>query len=71
MIMGVAAGGDYNSENRWHQFAWIKYKVSTDKVLQIEPKPDLKKREGKSPDFCEGAMLTFSVPPPEPTSMWL
>src|SRR5438105_2388940 len=49
-----------DKDNRWHQFTWIKYKVSTDKVLQIEPKPELKKREGKSPDFAEGMMLTFS-----------
>jgi hypothetical protein len=58
-------------DNRWHQFTWIKYKISTDKVLQIESKDDLKKREGKSPDFCEAAMLTFSVGEPEPNFQWL
>lgn len=58
-------------DNRWHQFTWIKYKVSTDKVLQIEPKDDLKKREGKSPDFAESLMLSFSWPGPEPGMRWL
>jgi hypothetical protein len=60
-----------DKDNRWHQFTWIKYKVSTDKVLQIEPKDDLKKRMGKSPDFAEGWMLCFSVPEPEPMMRWL
>ena len=41
-------------------------KVSTDKVLQIEPKEDLKEQRGKSPDFFEGWMLTFSVGKPQP-----
>lgn len=30
----------------------MKYKGSTDKVLQIEPKEDLNKRAGKSPNFA-------------------
>ncbi len=44
-------------DDRWQQAAWIKYKVSTDKVLQIEPKEDLKERTGKSPDFYEAFSL--------------
>jgi hypothetical protein len=35
-------------------------------VLQIEPKQDLKKRTGKSPDFAEAFMLTFTPRAPEP-----
>jgi hypothetical protein len=27
--------------------------------VKIEPKEDLKKRSGKSPDFAEALMLTF------------
>lgn len=50
----------------WYQLTWIKYKVSSDKVLQIEPKEDLKKREGKSPDFAEAIMLTFADPVAQP-----
>jgi phage I-like protein len=39
-------------------FPWIKYKVSSDKVIQIEPKQQLKARTGKSPDVAEALMLT-------------
>jgi hypothetical protein len=55
-----------DKEGRWHQLAWIKYKTSTDKVLQIEPKDDLKKRTGKSPDWAESFMLTFADAEPQP-----
>jgi hypothetical protein len=34
-------------------------------VLQIEPKQDLKKRTGKSPDYAEAFMLTFTPQPPQ------
>ena len=61
----------HDKDNRWHQMTWIKYKVSTDKVLQIEPKEDLKKRTSKSPDFAEAFMLTFSVADPTPNLTWL
>ncbi len=62
----IKAGGKILKRNEWHQLAWIKYKVSTDKVLQIESKQDLKQRTGKSPDFAEAFMLTFSAPKPQP-----
>lgn len=62
----VKNGGKLVKDERWQQLAWIKYKVSTDKVLQIEPKDDLKERENKSPDFFEGFMLTFSIGKPQP-----
>ncbi len=48
------------ASEHWQQVAWIKYKESTDKVLKIEPKEDLKKRVGRSPDFAEAFMLTFA-----------
>jgi hypothetical protein len=53
---------DINDINVWYQLTCIKYKVASDKVLQIEPKGDLTKRTGKSPDFAESAMLTFVDP---------
>ena len=31
--------------------------------MKIEPKIDLKKSTGKSPDFAEAIMLTFYEPP--------
>ncbi|HWY79519.1 MAG TPA: hypothetical protein VNW29_04115 [Candidatus Sulfotelmatobacter sp.] len=62
----VKAGGKILKRNEWQQLTWIKYKVSTDKVLQIEPKQELKQRNGKSPDFAEAFMLTFSAPKPQP-----
>ena len=64
-------GGQLVKADGFQQLAWIKYKTSTDKVLQIEPKLDMKKRTGKSPDFAEALMLTFTPPPPEPSVSWI
>jgi hypothetical protein len=63
--MWVLGGGKLLRDDRFYQLSQIKYKVSTDKVLQIEPKEDLKSRTGKSPDFAEAFMLTFTAPPPK------
>jgi len=46
-------------DQRWDQLTWIKYKVDSDSKVKTEPKADLKKRTGKSPDFAEALMLTF------------
>lgn len=67
----IKTGGKLLKRSEWQQLTWIKYKVSTDKVLQIEPKEDLKQRTGKSPDFAESLMLTFSTPAPEPNIRFL
>ncbi len=67
----VKLGGKLLHHDNFRQLAWIKYKVTTDKVLQIEPKIHLKQRTGKSPDFAEAFMLTFVPPPPEPSVMWI
>ena len=63
----LLAGGKLVRHEKFRQLAQIKYKTSTDKVLQIEPKEDLKKRTGKSPDYAEALMLTHVQPPPEPS----
>lgn len=42
----------------WMQLPQIKYKVSSDEVMQIEPKLALKQRTGRSPDVAEALMLT-------------
>ncbi len=62
----VKAGGKLKRDERFKQLAWIRYKINSDKVLKIEPKEELKKRTGKSPDFAEGLMLTFAPKKPEP-----
>lgn len=62
----LSAGGKIVKEEGFKQLTWIKYKVNTDKVLQIEPKDELKRRFGKSPDFAEALMLTFVPHPPVP-----
>ena len=51
-----------NYQSVWNQLTWIKYKVNSDKQMKIEPKIDLKKRTGNSPDFAEALMLTFYTP---------
>ena len=60
MVVWLKGGGKLLKDDRWQQASWIKYKVSTDKVLQIEPKEDLKERTGKSPDFWDAFCLCFS-----------
>ena len=67
----VKQGGKLLKDDNLRQLAWIKYKVNTDKVLQIEPKIDLKHRTGRSPDFAEAFMLTFIPPPPVPSVLWI
>jgi hypothetical protein len=71
LSMWVKAGGKLAKEEKFKQLVEIKYKISTDKVLQIEPKDELKKRTGKSPDFAEALMLTFTVETPQPNIQWL
>ncbi len=51
-----------NEMPEWAQLTWIRYKVSSDKQVKIEPKEELKKRTHKSPDFAESLMLTFKEP---------
>jgi hypothetical protein len=44
------------------QLPWIRYKVSSDKVIQTETEQQLKARTGKSPDVAEALMLTHCTP---------
>lgn len=67
----VKQGGKLQRDDSFRQLTWIKYRVNTDKVLQIESKDDLKQRTGKSPDFAEAFMLTFVPPIPEPSIRWI
>jgi hypothetical protein len=60
MAEWIKNGGSLKPHEKWEQLTWIKYKVSSDKQIQIEPKEELKKRTGKSPDFAEALMLTFT-----------
>ena len=56
---------DYKHNHRsvWEQLLWLKYKINSDKQIQMEPKEDLKKRSGKSPDFADSLALTFHSKP--------
>ena len=67
----IKHGGKLLRSKEWVQLTWIKYKINSDKVVQIEPKADLKKRTGKSPDFAEALMLTFTTKKPEGNVRWL
>jgi len=67
----IIAGGNLLKSDDWHQLNWIKYKVNTDKVLQIEPKDEMKKRTGKSPDFADALSLTFAPQKPQPRIRFL
>lgn len=56
----IKGGGKLLRNPNWYQLCEIKYKINSDKTLQIEPKEDMKKRTGKSPDHAESLMLTFA-----------
>lgn len=58
--------GKLKKHDGWLQLLGIKYKVSTDKVVQIEPKAEMVKRTGKSPDYSDALSLTFAVADPQP-----
>jgi hypothetical protein len=62
----LLAGRKLVKHDKFRQLAQFRYKTSTDKVLQIEPKEELKQRTGKSPDYAEALMLTHVQAPPEP-----
>lgn len=52
-----------DEREEWVQLTWLKYKTISDRRVQMEPKADLKKRTGASPDFAESFYLTFAEQP--------
>lgn len=64
----VEASGRLVQDSDWEQLTWIKYKVNSDKNIQIERKEKLKARVGRSPDTAEALMLTFTKKRPQPRS---
>lgn len=64
----IENGGLLQAHNDWQQLTWIKYKVNSDKNVQIERKEKLKARVGRSPDIAEALMLTFTKKKPQPRS---
>lgn len=67
----LEAGGKIEKNDGFLQLLWIKYKVSTDKMIQIEPKQELVQRTGKSPDYSDSLALTFYPSPPTPSIRFL
>ena len=64
----IQAGGQLKPNDDWNQVTWIRYKVNSDKNIQIERKEKLKARVGRSPDVAEALMLTFTKKAPQPRS---
>lgn len=62
----ILNGGKLIKDQKFLQLTWIKYKATSDKVIQIEPKDELKKRTGKSPDYADALALTFAPPEVQP-----
>jgi hypothetical protein len=58
----IKAGGKLikHGKEGWDQLTWIKYKINSDRTIQIERKEELKKRVNRSPDTADALMLTFS-----------
>ncbi|MDP2654886.1 MAG: hypothetical protein Q8Q08_12770 [Candidatus Omnitrophota bacterium] len=57
------AGGRLVPHPEWRQLTWVKYNSDTDKRVILEPKDQLKKRHGRSPDHADAFSLTFYEPP--------
>lgn len=55
----IEAGGAVDSKESMKQMKWFRYKITSDKTIQMEPKDDMKKRTGKSPDYADADMLSF------------
>lgn len=67
----IRAGGKIVENDGYRQLTWIKYKTATDKVLMIEPKQEMVKRTGKSPDYADSLMLTFADAGADPSIRWI
>lgn len=59
---------DLPKDDDYYELANIKYKWKSERKgqLQIEPKKDMKKRMGHSPDTADALMLTFTGSTPSP-----
>lgn len=49
-----------DQRDEWVQLTWLKYRVLSDRKVQMEAKKDLKARTAASPDFAEAFYLTFA-----------
>lgn len=67
----IDQGGKIEKNDGFLQLLWIKYKVSTDRMIQLESKQELTQRSGKSPDYADSLALTFVSPPPTPSVRFL
>jgi hypothetical protein len=67
----LESGGKIEKNDGFLQLLWIKYKVSTDRMIQIEAKQEMVQRTGKSPDYADSLALTFSPSPPTPSIRFL
>ena len=64
--MGAWVRGEdvrFDKNDNWIQILWIRYSVTSEKLVKIEPKSDLVARSNKSPDYAEALMLTFYEKP--------
>lgn len=59
MSQWIKGGGIVTDPETKKQLTWNKYKVQTDKLIKMQPKDELKKVTGKSPDYSDSLILTF------------
>ncbi len=56
----LSEGGSLEPDSRWEELTWIRYKVDSRGRIQIEPKPDLRKRGYPSPNIADAFVSTFA-----------
>ena len=56
----IEEGGKILRHECWDELRQIKYKVTSNRRIQIEPKEELRERGIESPDVADGGALTFN-----------
>lgn len=57
----IMKGGKLVKHSRWNEWNNIKYKVSSDGIIELEPKDRLRKRGAPSPDVLDAGVLFQAV----------
>lgn len=56
----LSEGGTLEPDSRWEELTWIRYRVDSRGRIQIEPKPNLRKRGYPSPNIADAFVSTFA-----------
>lgn len=52
-----------DARDEWVQLTWLRYKTQSDRKVILEPKSEVRSRNGRSPDHADSLCLTFAESP--------